>query len=101
MNIIKSFRLIKDEDKVKTGTGITNVYKIAKIKNQLKQGHIQGGGAIARPIPKRFFGGRPPPWIFRILRERALSLTTAIEKETKRKKEKEEIYKRFDLLLVD
>ena len=44
MNIIKSFRLIKDEDKVKTGTGITNVYKIAKIKNQLKQGHIQGGG---------------------------------------------------------
>ena len=39
--------------------------------------------------------GARPPWIFRILRERALSLTTAIEKETKRKKvrEKEEIYR--------
>ena len=29
-----------------------------------------------------------PPWIFRILRERALSLSTEIEKETKRKQEK-------------
>ena len=34
----------------------------------------------------------PPSWIFRI-RGKALSLTTAIEKETKRKKEKEEIYR--------
>ena len=40
-------------------------------------------------------GGGVAPWIFRILRERALSLTTAIEKETKRKKirEKAEIYR--------
>ena len=30
--------------------------------------------------------GARPLWIFRILRDRALSLTTAIEKETKRKK---------------
>ena len=47
-------------------------------------GPIQGGG---------WFGA--PPWILRILRERALSLTTAIEKEIKRKKvkEKEEIYR--------
>jgi hypothetical protein len=38
--------------------------------------------------------GAPSPLISRILRERALSLTTAIEKEAKRKKvtEKEEIY---------
>ena len=49
------------------------------------QGRIQGG-------PVR---GAPPPWIFIILRKRALSLTKAIEKETKRKKvkEKEEIYR--------
>ena len=31
--------------------------------------------------------------IFRTLRARELSLTTAIEEETKRKKEKEEIYR--------
>ena len=39
--------------------------------------------------------GARPPWIFRILKKRALSLTTAIEKQTKRKKvrEKEEIYR--------
>ena len=37
------------------------------------QGRIQGGGRL---------GARP---LFRILRERALSLTTAMEKETKRK----------------
>ena len=36
------------------------------------QGRIQGGGR------------KGPPWIFIILRERPLSLTTAIEKETKR-----------------
>ena len=49
-------------------------------------GAHSGGGAVR--------GAAPPPWIFRILRERVLSLTTAIEMETKRKKvkEKEEIY---------
>ena len=50
----------------------TNSYHIEMIT-----GAYSGGGAVR---------GAPPPWIFRILRERALSLTTAIEKETKRKK---------------
>ena len=47
----------------------------------VRTGAYLGGGAVR---------GAPPPWIFGIWRERALSLTTAIEKETERKKEKEE-----------
>ena len=45
---------------------------------------------------RRGSGGRPPPhtWIFRFLREGAL--TTAIEKETKRKKEIYRIFCSYD-----
>ena len=52
-----------------------------------------GGAARGAPPSERFWGKRrlpPPPWIFRIWRERVLLLTTEIEKVTKRKKEKEE-----------
>ena len=64
-----------------------------------KRKRLVGGPVSQLVVTGAYSGGERlgarPPWIFRILRERALSLTTAIEKETKRKKvrEKEEIYR--------
>ena len=53
-----------------------------------KRKRLVGGPVSQLVVTGAYSGGERlgarPPWIFRILRERALSLTTAIEKETKR-----------------
>ena len=84
-------------DRVRLNSYIINRHRrrVYSLERQTKQGRIKGGAVRGAPPPWEILGGRrPPPWILRILRERTLSLTTAIEKETKRKKvrEKDEIY---------
>ena len=69
------------------------LYLSFKISNRrCDRGVFRGGGGQGRaPPPERFWEGAspPPPGFSESKRERALSLTTAIEKETKRKKVKE------------
>ena len=69
------------------------------VLSTIGRGVFRGGGLVGAPPPRGILGGGASPWIFRISRERAidynssveraLSLTTAIEKETKRKKVRE------------